>query len=94
MLVTSGLPRRVSLTRTRWCKMIARELSDDSTLTDRLAFASGQRISYTLKDASKATGLSVRQLECAILRGELKYRIVGRNRIIPAKALRKLVGEE
>jgi hypothetical protein len=93
MLVTSGLPRRVSLTRESWCKMIAREL-DDSTLTDRLAFASGQRISYTLKDASKATGLSVRQLECAILRGELKYRIVGRNRIIPAKALRKLVGEE
>lgn len=51
------------------------------------------KIAFTIREAAAATGLTVRQIEGAIIRGELRSRLVGRNRIIPASALRKLVGE-
>lgn len=51
------------------------------------------RLSYTLEEAAQATGLTKRKLQGAIVRGQLKCRIIGRTAVIPASALKKLVGE-
>ena len=59
-----------------------------------VGFSLSNRISLTISEAAAATGLSKRQIECAIQRGELKYRVVGRTAVVPASALRKLVGED
>jgi hypothetical protein len=45
------------------------------------------RITYNLKGASEASGLSVRKLQYAISNGSLKSLTVGRRRLIPARAL-------
>lgn len=57
------------------------------------AFSFSDRLSFTIEEAAAATGLTRRQIEGAILRGELRRKIVGRTAVIPATSLRKLVGE-
>jgi excisionase family DNA binding protein len=64
-----------------------------SHLRSEVGFSLSNRISLTIAEAAAATGLSKRQIECAISRGELKHRVVGRTAVIPASALRKLVGD-
>jgi excisionase family DNA binding protein len=70
--------------------------SSDTTNRPRFeaGFSLANRVSFTIDEASAATGLTKRQIEGAIQRGELKHRVVGRTALIAASALRKLVGEE
>lgn len=69
------------------------DLPTSQHLSD-VGFSLSNRISLTISEAAAATGLSKRQIECAIHRGELKYRVVGRTAVVPASALRKLVGDD
>jgi excisionase family DNA binding protein len=48
-------------------------------------------INITLTKAAEESGLSVRTLQYAITRGELKSVTVGRRRLIPADALRRFL---
>ena len=52
------------------------------------------RLSYTIKHAAEATGLPKQTIENLIIKGDLKHRKLNQRVIvIPASALRKLVGE-
>jgi excisionase family DNA binding protein len=61
--------------------------------TGAASFVPSNRLSYTIAEAAAATGLTKRKIEGAILRGELKHKIVGNTAIIPASSLKRLVGE-
>ena len=52
------------------------------------------RLSYTVAEAVAATGLSRSRIYELIKAGDLPDRKVGPRRVIPASALRRLVGEE
>lgn len=51
------------------------------------------RLAYSVKEAVEASRLSQRQLYLMMDRGDLRYTKVGRRRLIPASALREVVGE-
>jgi len=53
-----------------------------------------QRLSYTIAEAVRATGLSRTRLYDLIKSRELPSKLIGGRRVIPATPLRKLVGEE
>lgn len=48
-------------------------------------------IAYSLKRAAEESGLSMRTLQYAIGRGELKSFLVGRRRLIPARSLEQFL---
>jgi excisionase family DNA binding protein len=50
-----------------------------------------ERITYNLKGASEASGLSVRKLQYAISDGSLPSLTLGRRRLIPARALEEFL---
>ncbi len=52
------------------------------------------RLSYTITEAAVATGLSKKTIENLIIKGDLKAKKLNRKVVvIPASALKKLVGE-
>jgi len=48
-------------------------------------------ITYTLKKASEESGLSMRTLQYAIVRGELESFLIGRRRLVPVRSLEKFL---
>lgn len=52
-----------------------------------------QKISVTMKQASEATGLSVRKLYDLIAADKLKSVTVGRRRLVIAKSLEELIAK-
>jgi hypothetical protein len=49
------------------------------------------RITFNLRGASEASGLSIRKLQYAIAAGELESLTLGRRRLIPARALEEFL---
>jgi excisionase family DNA binding protein len=55
---------------------------------------SSERLAYTVEDASAATSIPVSTLWLYIKKGTLTTNKVGRRRLMPADALKKLVSGE
>jgi len=51
------------------------------------------RLAYTIKEAAHASTLSQARLYELMAEGKLRYQLIGKRRLIPASALRELVGE-
>jgi hypothetical protein len=68
------------------------------TATDRIAIGLSSsvplrdRLSFTIEEAAAVSGLSRRALQGAIVRGELKGKVIGRRMIIARSNLLKLIG--
>ena len=53
-----------------------------------------ERLAFSVAEAKAATGLGITNLYQLMSDGTLPYRKVGKRRLIPADALRRLVGSE
>jgi excisionase family DNA binding protein len=51
------------------------------------------RLAYSIDEAAQAIGVSKRTIEELLSTGQLRSKVIGRRRLIPVSALRKLIGE-
>jgi excisionase family DNA binding protein len=51
------------------------------------------RLAYSIDEAAESIGVSKRTIEELLSTGQLRSKVIGRRRLIPVSALRKLIGE-